>query len=195
MREKQEKTTMEAGNITDETCSKPVIIAGNVFDENLKQAIDFDAVVQAVRKDTNKISTGTFSNVYRADMPSGMILSLKGLKSMDKTIVHHQSKMIRELEKLSKLCHDNLTRPIGQKLEYEPDWPTKHSIAIAVAEGLAFLHHVAIIHLDVSSGNVFLDSKFTPLVAEVEISTTSRIFQVLLQRYVVLETWSFFSNV
>ncbi|KAK6781918.1 hypothetical protein RDI58_019714 [Solanum bulbocastanum] len=102
---------MEAGNITDETCSKSVIIAGNVFDENLKQAIDFDAVVQAVRKDTNKISTGTFSNVYRADMPSGMILSVKGLNSMDKTI-HHQSKMIRELVKLIKICHDNLTRPI-----------------------------------------------------------------------------------
>ncbi|KAL3327251.1 hypothetical protein AABB24_037783 [Solanum stoloniferum] len=198
MREKQEKTTMEAGNTTDETCSKPVIIAGNVFNENLKQAIDFDAVVKAVRKDTNKISTGTFSDVYRADMPSGMILYVKSLKSMDKTIVHHQSKMIRELEKLSKLCHDNLTRPIGfaiyedvvlllhqyypngtlaqflhefsQKPEYEPDWPTRLSIAIGVAEGLAFLHHVAIIHLDVSSGNVFLDSKFTPLVAEVEIS-------------------------
>ncbi|WMV52800.1 hypothetical protein MTR67_046185 [Solanum verrucosum] len=177
---------------------KPVIIAGNVFDENLKQAIDFDAVVKAIRKDTTKISTGTFSNVNRADMPSGMILYVKSLKSMDKTIVHHQSKMIRELEKLSKLCHDNLTRPIGfaiyedvvlllhqyypngtlaqflhefsQKPEYEPDWPTRLSIAIGVAEGLAFLHHVAIIHLDVSSGNVFLDSKFTPLVAEVEIS-------------------------
>ncbi|KAJ8534260.1 hypothetical protein K7X08_007584 [Anisodus acutangulus] len=200
MREKQEKTTKEAGNgnATDEICSKPVIIAGNVFVENLRQAIDFDAVVKAVRKDTNKISTGTFSNVYRADMPSGMILSVKSLKSMDKTIIHHQSKMIRELETLSKLCHDNLTRPIGfgiyedvvlllhqyypngtlaqflhessQKPEFEPDWPTRLSIAIGVAEGLAFLHHLAIIHLDVSSGNVFLDSKFTPLIAEVEIS-------------------------
>ncbi|XP_016514891.2 leucine-rich repeat receptor-like tyrosine-protein kinase PXC3 [Nicotiana tabacum] len=198
MREKQEETTKEAGNTTDEICSKPVIVAGNVFVENLKQAIDFDAVVKAVRKDSNKISTGTFSDVYRADMPSGMILSVKSLKSMDKTIIHHQNKMIRELEKLSKLCHDNLTRPIGfaiyedvvlllhqyyangtlaqflhessQRPEYEPDWPTRLSIAIGVAEGLAFLHHVAIIHLDISSGNVFLDSNFRPLVGEVEIS-------------------------
>ncbi|CAA2998302.1 leucine-rich repeat receptor-like tyrosine-kinase PXC3 [Olea europaea subsp. europaea] len=57
-----------------------------------------------------------------------------------------------------------------KKLDYEPDWPTRLAIAISVAEGLAFLHHVAIIHLDISSSNVFLDSNLKPLVGEVEIS-------------------------
>nr|GMD44690.1 leucine-rich repeat receptor-like tyrosine-protein kinase PXC3 [Ipomoea batatas] len=198
LREKEEKAAKSEGTTTDETCSKPVIIAGNVFVENLRQAIDFDAVVKAVMKDSNKLSIGTFSTVYRADMPSGLVLSVKRLKSMDKTIVQHQSKMIRELEKLSKLCHDNLMRPIGfaiyedtvlllhqyypngtlaqflhesaKKPEFKPDWPTRLSIAIGVAEGLAFLHHVAIIHLDISSGNVLVDSNFRPLVGEVEIS-------------------------
>ncbi|XP_004236615.1 leucine-rich repeat receptor-like tyrosine-protein kinase PXC3 [Solanum lycopersicum] len=199
MREKQEKAAKEAaGNTIDEISSKPVILAGNVFVDNLKQAIDFDAVVKAVMKDSNKICVGTFSTVYKADMPSGMILSVKKLKSMDQTIIHHQSKMIRELEKLSKLVHDNLARPIGfgiyedvvlllheyyangtltqylhnssQKTDYKPDWPTRLAIATGVAEGLAFLHHVAIIHLDISSGNVLLDSNFKPLVSEVEIS-------------------------
>ncbi|OIT38110.1 PREDICTED: leucine-rich repeat receptor-like tyrosine-protein kinase PXC3 [Nicotiana attenuata] len=199
MRENQEKAAAkEAGITIEETSSKPVILAGNVFVDNLKQAIDFDAVVKAVMKDSNKISVGTFSTIYRADMPSGMILSVKKLKSMDRTIIHHQSKMIRELEKLSKLVHDNLARPIGfgiyedavlllhqyyangtlaqylhysgQETEYKPDWPTRLAIAVGVAEGLAFLHHVAIIHLDISSGNVLLDSNFRPLVSEVEIS-------------------------
>ncbi|KAK4371501.1 hypothetical protein RND71_010976 [Anisodus tanguticus] len=201
MREKQEKAAKEAekaGNI-DEISSKPVILVGNVFVDNLKQAIDFDAVVKAVMKDSNKICIGTFSTVYKAEMPSGMILSVKKLKSMDKTIIHHQSKMIRELEKLSKLIHDNLARPIGfgiyedvilllheyyangtltqylhnssqKETEYKPDWPTRLAIATGVAEGLAFLHHVAILHLDISSGNVLLDSNFRPLVSEVEIS-------------------------
>ncbi|KAA8517085.1 hypothetical protein F0562_017378 [Nyssa sinensis] len=117
---------------------------------------------------------------------------------MDRTIIHHQNKMIRELERLSKLCHDNLMKLIGFVIyedvalllhqyltngtlaqflhdstmlpEYKPDWPTRLTIAIGVAEGLAFLHHVAIIHLDISSGNVLLDANFKPLVGEVEIS-------------------------
>ncbi|KAJ6747473.1 LRR RECEPTOR-LIKE SERINE/THREONINE-PROTEIN KINASE-RELATED [Salix koriyanagi] len=198
MRERQEKEAMTAGIADDKTNDQPAIIAGNVFVENLKQAIDLDAVVKATLKDSNKLSIGTFSTVYKAVMPSGMVLMARRLKSMDRTIIHHQNKMIRELERLSKLCHDNLVRPVGyvvyedvvlllhhylpngtlaqllhessKKSEYETDWPTRLSIAIGVAEGLAFLHHVAIIHLDISSFNVLLDADFQPLVGEVEIS-------------------------
>ncbi|KAK6124843.1 hypothetical protein DH2020_041419 [Rehmannia glutinosa] len=182
----------------EQISNKPVIVAGNVFVENLRQAIDFEAVAKAIMKDSNKLSVGTFSAVYRADMPSGVTLSVRKLKSMDKTIVHHKSKMIREVEKMSKLCHDNLMGPIGfvvfedamlllhqyfpngtlaqflhdskEKQDYKPDWPSRLAVAIGVAQGLAFLHHMAIIHLDISSGNVFLDSNFNPLVGEVEIS-------------------------
>lgn len=198
LRERQEKEEKAAETEDEGANNLPVIAAGNVFIENLRQAIDLDCAVKSTMKDSNKVSTGTFSTVYKAVMPSGLILSVKRLKSMDRTIVHHQSKMIRELERLSKLCHDNLVRPIGfviyedvalllhhylpygtlcqllhessKQPEYEPDWPTRLSIAIGVAEGLAFLHNVAIIHLDISSGNVLLDANFKPLVGEIEIS-------------------------
>ncbi|GAU30038.1 hypothetical protein TSUD_332070 [Trifolium subterraneum] len=199
IRERQEKAAKEAAGIVDDpTNDKPTIIAGTVFVDNLKQAIDLEAVVNATMKDSNKISSGTFSSVYKATMPSGVVLSVRRLKSVDKTIINHQNKMIRELERLSKVCHDNLVRPIGYVIyedvalllhnyfpngtlsqllhestkqpEYQPDWPARLSIAIGVAEGLAFLHHVAIIHLDISSGNVLLDANFKPLVGEIEIS-------------------------
>lgn len=198
MRERQEKAAKTAGIVDEGSDNKPLIAAGNVFVENLRQAIDFDAVVKATLKDSNKLSSGTFSTVYKAVMPSGLVLSAKSLKSMDQTVVHHQNKMIRELERLSKLCHDNLMRPIGfviyedvalllhhyfpngsliqllhdstKQSEYEPDWPRRLSIAVGVAEGLAFLHHVAIIHLDISSSNIVLDANFKPLIGEVEIS-------------------------
>ncbi|KAJ6749793.1 hypothetical protein OIU85_000427 [Salix viminalis] len=198
LRERQEKAAKTAGIADDKINDQPAIIAGNVFVENLRQAIDLDAVVKATLKDSNKLSSGTFSMVYKATMPSGMVLMVRRLKSMDRTIIHHQNKMVRELERLSKLCHDNLVRPVGfviyddivlllhnylpngtlaqllhessKKSEYEPDWPTRLSIAIGAAEGLAFLHHVAIIHLDISSCNVLLDAEFRPLVGEVEIS-------------------------
>ena len=198
MRERQEKAAKAGGVADDGINNRAVIIAGNVFVDNLRQAIDFDAVVKATLKDSNKLNSGTFSTVYKAVMPSGLILSVKSLRSMDRTIIHHQNKMIRELERLSKLCHDNLMRPIGFVIyedvalllhnylpngtlaqflhdptkisEYEPDWPTRLNIATGVAEGLAFLHHVAIIHLDISSGNILLDADFKPLVGEIEIS-------------------------
>ncbi|KAG7027626.1 Leucine-rich repeat receptor-like tyrosine-protein kinase PXC3 [Cucurbita argyrosperma subsp. argyrosperma] len=199
MKEKQEKTAKSSGIADDATVDdQPIIISGNVFDDNLRQEIDLDAVVKATLKDSNKLIFGTFSTVYKAVMPSGMIISVKRLKSMDKTIIHHQSKMIRELERLGKLSHANLLQLIGYVIyedvalllhhylpngtlaqllhestkqpEYQPDWPTRFSIAIGAAEGLAFLHHVAIIHLDISSSNVLLDANFKPLVGEVEIS-------------------------
>ncbi|XP_010241211.1 PREDICTED: leucine-rich repeat receptor-like tyrosine-protein kinase PXC3 isoform X2 [Nelumbo nucifera] len=199
MREKQENAAKHDAGIADVgTTSPPTIVAGNVFVENLRQAIDFDAAVKATLKDSNELSTGTFSTAYKAVMPSGLILLVKRLKSIDRTVIHHQNKMIRELERLGKLCHDNLMRPIGfiiyedvalllheylsngtlaqllhdstVKTEYKPDWPTRLSIAIGVAEGLAFLHHVAIIHLDISSSNILLDANSKPLVGEIEIS-------------------------
>ncbi|KAK6941832.1 Leucine-rich repeat [Dillenia turbinata] len=198
LRERREKAAKEAGVAEEGSNSLPLIIAGNVFVENLGQAIDFDAVVKATLKDSNKLNNGTFSTVYKAVMPSGLVLSVKRLKSMDRTIIHHQNKMIKELERLSKLCHGNLMRPIGfviyedtvlllhhnflngtlaqylhestKESSYKPDWPTRLSIAIGVAEGLAFLHHVALIHLDISASNILLDADFRPLVGEIEIS-------------------------
>ncbi|GJX21227.1 leucine-rich repeat receptor-like tyrosine-protein kinase PXC3 [Tanacetum coccineum] len=91
--ETQEKKTKTVGKEEEEIedNNKPLVILGSVFVENLKQAIDFDAVVKATLKDSNKISS-------------------------------------------------------------------------------VFLHHLAIIHLDISSGNIFLDPNFKPMVGEVEIS-------------------------
>uniref|UniRef100_A0A7N0ZTK3 Protein kinase domain-containing protein n=1 Tax=Kalanchoe fedtschenkoi TaxID=63787 RepID=A0A7N0ZTK3_KALFE len=198
MRERQEKVAKAAGVTAEVINKQPLITVGNVFIENLRQAIDFDAVVIATLKDSNKLSSGTFSIVYKAVMPSGIILSVKSLRSMDRTIIHHQNKMVRELERLSRLCHENLMRLIGfviyedvalllhhfmpngtlAKFLHDPfvtsdcksDWLTRFSIAAGVAEGLAFLHHLAIIHLDISSGNIHLDANHKPLIGEVEIS-------------------------
>ncbi|MQM17569.1 hypothetical protein Taro_050539 [Colocasia esculenta] len=196
LRERQEmaaKPAIAAGDVT----MAPSVAAGNVFVENMKQAIDFDSVVKATLKDANKLSSGTFSAVYKAVMPSGLILSVKRLKSVDRTVTHHRNKMIRELERFGNLCHPNLIRPVGFVIyedvalllhhympngtlaqllhdapqgEFQPDWPRRLCIAIGVAEGLAFLHHVAIIHLDISSGNVFLDANYNALLGEIEIS-------------------------
>ncbi|KAI0511366.1 hypothetical protein KFK09_011996 [Dendrobium nobile] len=198
IRERQEMKA-KSSELCDEEIpvASPLVITGNVFVDSLKQAVDFDSVVKATMKDTNKQSNGTFSTAYKAIMPSGLVLSVKKLKSVDRTVVNHRNKMIRELERFGNLIHPNLMRPIGYviyedvalllhphlvngtlaqllhespKDEYEPDWPRRLSIAISVAEGLAFLHQVAIIHLDISSCNIFLDAHYNALLGEIEIS-------------------------
>ncbi|XP_020587090.1 leucine-rich repeat receptor-like tyrosine-protein kinase PXC3 isoform X2 [Phalaenopsis equestris] len=198
IRERQEMKAKSADIAAGEIpVASPLIITGNVFIDSLKQAVDFDCVVKATMKDSNKLSNGTFSTAYKAIMPSGLVLSVRKLKSVDRTVLHHQNKMIRELERFGNLIHPNLMRPLGYviyedvalllhphilngtlayylhespKEEYEPDWPQRLSIAISLAEGLAFLHHVAIIHLDISSCNVFLDANCNALLGEIEIS-------------------------
>ncbi|GJN09918.1 hypothetical protein PR202_ga27972 [Eleusine coracana subsp. coracana] len=162
-RERQEKEAAEAEKTGE-------VAASAVFVDSLQQAVDLPELRQGHK-----------------------------LKSVDRAVAHHRSKMIRELERLAHITHPNLVRPIGYVI-YEdvalllhqhvpngtllqllhgddaadegrkPDWPRLLSIAIDVAQGLAFLHQVATIHLDISSGNVFLDSHYNALLGEVEIS-------------------------
>ncbi|KAA8517082.1 hypothetical protein F0562_017375 [Nyssa sinensis] len=56
MRERREKSAKVAEITDDKTDNQPMIITGNVFVENLRQAIDFDVVVKATLKESNKLS-------------------------------------------------------------------------------------------------------------------------------------------
>ena len=58
MRERQEKATKAGGVADDGINNRPLIIAGNVLVDNLRQAIDFDAVVKATLRDSNKLNSG-----------------------------------------------------------------------------------------------------------------------------------------
>lgn len=57
------------------------------------------------------------------------------------------------------------------------DWPTRHQIALGVAQGLAYLHHdlmPPIIHRDIKSTNILLDTNFQPKVADFGIAKVLR---------------------
>ena len=50
-----------------------MVIAGNVYVENLRQAIDLEVVVQATMNDSKMHIRVTFSTVDKGVMPSGLI--------------------------------------------------------------------------------------------------------------------------
>ncbi|KAG7024598.1 Receptor protein-tyrosine kinase CEPR1, partial [Cucurbita argyrosperma subsp. argyrosperma] len=53
------------------------------------------------------------------------------------------------------------------------DWPTRHQIALGIAQGLAYLHHdlsPSIIHRDIKTTNILLDVHYQPKVADFGIA-------------------------
>lgn len=49
------------------------------------------------------------------------------------------------------------------------DWPTRYSICMGVARGLAYLHEesrLRIVHRDVKASNILLDSDLTPKISD-----------------------------
>ncbi|XP_027935646.1 leucine-rich repeat receptor-like tyrosine-protein kinase PXC3 [Vigna unguiculata] len=181
-----------------ETDTKPYIISREVFANNLTEEVDLGAVVEATRDESNKVSSGNFSAVYKALMPSGIVLFVRKMFPMDMTMMQQHNKIVAELQRLRKLNHENLMKPVGYVIcnkfalliyeyisrgtlaqllhepamqpAYELDWPARISIAIEVANGLGFLHSKTMIHHDISSSNVLLDANLNALIGDIEIS-------------------------
>eukprot|EP00249_Psilotum_nudum_P015572 c25399_g1_i1 orf=65-1879(+) len=134
------------------------------------------------------IGEGGYGVVYKLVLNDSTILAVKKLKQCLESIRLFEA----ELETLGAIKHRNLVKLYGYcvsttvKLliyEYLPngtvehllhegtchrkpiDWATRRKIALGVARGLEYLHHSCdpqIIHRDVSSSNILLDSDLEP---------------------------------
>ncbi|KAF4382851.1 hypothetical protein G4B88_021634 [Cannabis sativa] len=130
------------------------------------------------------IGEGGQSRVYKAIFEDGQTAAVKVLK----TTTWAAEDLLREIDLLSRLKHENIVEIIGycdcgelQALVYQLlrgslkqnlrmlDWSQRMSVAVGVAKALNYLHHSCdppIIHRDVKSSNILLTDDFEPQLSD-----------------------------
>ncbi|XP_052181587.1 leucine-rich repeat receptor-like serine/threonine-protein kinase BAM3 [Diospyros lotus] len=144
-------------------------------------------------KDNNIIGRGGAGIVYRGTMPNGEPVAVKKLLGISKGSSRDNG-LSAEIQTLGKIRHRNIVRLMAfcsnkdtnlLVYEYMPNgslgevlhgkrgaylkWDTRLNIAVEAAKGLCYLHHDCsplIIHRDVKSNNILLNSDFEAHVAD-----------------------------
>ncbi|XP_027175954.1 MDIS1-interacting receptor like kinase 2-like [Coffea eugenioides] len=154
---------------------------GNMAYENIIKATnDFDV--------SYCIGTGGYGSVYRARLPSGKVVALKKLHRLEGENPNFDKSFRNEADMLSKIRHRNIVKLFGFCLhkrcmfliyEYmdrgslfcilrdeteavELDWIKRVNLIKGIASALSYLHYDCdppIIHRDVSSNNILLNSQ------------------------------------
>ncbi|KAK8716571.1 hypothetical protein V6N13_043877 [Hibiscus sabdariffa] len=158
------------------------------------QRLDFtcDDVLDCLKED-NIIGKGGAGIVYKGSMPSGDQVAVKRLPAMSRGSSHDHG-FNAEIQTLGRIRHRHIVRLLGfcsnhetnlLVYEYMPNgslgevlhgkkgghlhWDTRYKIAVEAAKGLCYLHHDCsplIVHRDVKSNNILLDSDFEAHVAD-----------------------------
>ncbi|QHN83202.1 Leucine-rich repeat receptor-like serine/threonine-protein kinase [Arachis hypogaea] len=158
------------------------------------QRLDFtvDDVLNCLKED-NIIGKGGAGIVYKGAMANGDQVAVKRLPAMSRGSSHDHG-FNAEIQTLGRIRHRHIVRLLGfcsnhetnlLVYEYMPNgslgevlhgkkgghlhWDTRYKIAVEAAKGLCYLHHDCsplIVHRDVKSNNILLDSSFEAHVAD-----------------------------
>ncbi|XP_065853726.1 leucine-rich repeat receptor-like serine/threonine-protein kinase BAM3 [Euphorbia lathyris] len=158
------------------------------------QKLEFgcEEILESV-KENNIIGRGGAGIVYKGVMSNGEEVAVKKLLGISKGSSHDNG-LSAEIQTLGRIRHRNIVRLLGfcsnkeENLliyEYMPNgslgevvhgkrggylkWETRMKISIEAAKGLCYLHHDCsplIIHRDVKSNNILLNSDFEAHVAD-----------------------------
>ncbi|KAJ4780926.1 Leucine-rich receptor-like protein kinase family protein [Rhynchospora pubera] len=166
----------------------------NVWQLTAFQKLDFGCndIVECL-KENYVIGRGGAGVVYRGTLPNGELVAVKRLLAIGKGSAHDNG-LSAEIQTLGKIRHRNIVRLLAfcsnketNLLVYEYmmngslgevlhgkrggylNWQMRLRIAIEAAKGLCYLHHDCsppILHRDVKSNNILLDSDFEAHVAD-----------------------------
>ncbi|KAF9610143.1 hypothetical protein IFM89_020275 [Coptis chinensis] len=142
--------------------------------------------------DANKLGQGGFGPVYKGRLLDGREIAVKRLS---RNSVQGVIEFKNEALLVVKLQHRNLVKLLGFCLEedeklliyefvpnasldhfiFDPikrtylDWETRYKIIGGIAQGLLYLHEDSrhrIVHRDLKAGNILLDAKMNPKIAD-----------------------------
>ncbi|XP_058188130.1 MDIS1-interacting receptor like kinase 2-like isoform X2 [Rhododendron vialii] len=141
------------------------------------------------------IGTGGYGSVYRAQLPSGQVVALKKLHRFEAEDPAFDHSFRNEVQMLTNIRHKNIVKLYGFCLhnrcmflvyEYmekgslfcalrfdveasEIGWTQRVKIIEGMAHALSYLHHDCtppIVHRDISSNNILLNSQLEAFVAD-----------------------------
>ncbi|KAH7846559.1 hypothetical protein Vadar_015405 [Vaccinium darrowii] len=176
-------TTTNHGNI----CSIWNYDGKIAYEDIIKATNDFDIKYC--------IGTGGYGSVYRAQLPSGKVVALKKLHRLEAEDPSFDHCFRNEVQMLTNIRHKNIVKLYGYCLhnrcmflvyEYmekgslfcalrfdveasEIGWTQRVNIVEAMAHALSYLHHdhtPPIVHRDISSNNILLNSQLEAFVAD-----------------------------
>ncbi|KAK9116813.1 hypothetical protein Sjap_015760 [Stephania japonica] len=141
------------------------------------------------------IGVGGYGSVYRALLPSGKVVALKKFHNWERENLTFERSFTTEIQVLTKIRHRNIMKLYGfcchtrcAFLVYEYlekgslfvvlaeeveavvlDWKRRINIIKGISCALSYLHHDCsppILHRDISSNNILLDSEYEAHVAD-----------------------------
>ncbi|XP_024019154.1 probable LRR receptor-like serine/threonine-protein kinase At1g56140 [Morus notabilis] len=141
---------------------------------------------------TNKLGEGGFGPVYKGTLADGRVIAVKQLSL---TSHQGEKQFVTEIATISAVQHRNLVKLHGccidgdkRLLVYEYlekksldqalfvgnhrlnlNWSSRFDICLGIARGLAYLHEesrLRIVHRDVKSSNILLDSNLVPKISD-----------------------------
>jgi serine/threonine protein kinase len=158
-----------------------------VYEDIIKATNDFD--------DNFCIGVGGSGRVYKAEMPTGHVLAIKIISCLEGEEIDDMKIFENEIRVLTEIRHRNIVKFYGfcsqgprKFLVYdyiergslasilsndteakEVNWSKRVDIVRSIANALSYLHHDCsppIIHRDISSKNVLLNSEFEACISD-----------------------------